>query len=66
MASSNEGKRSKVNGDSWGEQGADGEAPVVLGAEQALGGKEQPLRRPNSQAIVRGSAGAHNCVSTRA
>jgi hypothetical protein len=39
MASSSKGKRSKVNGDSWGEQSTDGQAPVVFGAEQALGGK---------------------------
>mgnify|MGYP007115619329 CR=1 FL=1 len=43
IASSNEGKRSKVNGDSWGEQGADGEAPIVFGAEQALGGKRAAI-----------------------
>lgn len=43
MAGSSEGKRSKVNGDSWGEQGADGEAPVVFGAEQALGGKRAAI-----------------------
>ena len=42
-ACSNEGKRSKVNGDSWGEQGADGEPPVGFGAEQALRGKRAAI-----------------------
>lgn len=45
MPSDKEQRRSKVNGDSWGQQqGAEGvEAPVVFSAEQALGGKRTAI-----------------------
>lgn len=59
MPSGNEWKRSKVNGDNWGGSRAQmGKRPLFSARNRRSEEKERPLRRSNSQAIIRGSAGA--------